>query len=612
VEALLRWQNKRLGLLRPAAFMPLAIASGNLGPIDRWVIASAKQQWQAWREHGDPLGIAVNIAAPELAAPRTMAEILAMLRPLDADALTFELQPASFRDYPALLLAVQRFAAAGARIALDGVTLADAPSRALAGALDEIKISRLLVARAVADFDARTDLRALIELARDYKLSVVAVGVEDEAARDLVASLGCDLAQGYWVSKPLVPDRLASWRRGALGLAFGGAIALAAGFGSGKAAAPGGASAAATATTRGFLPSCCAMDLPSIHPDAASPESGLGTLEQRTGLAFVRETADRVDIFVEASASSALRSQIARAVDRDMSALKEAFAQDFTARPTVYAFATRTSFALGLQQLFGVRGTDAGLLAAANGGVTLPRQNAVVINLENVPNDRDLAILHHELTHALVHQMIGTGSLPAWFDEGLAMLEERRPSADEAAGVRNAAIALTAVSLGRATLADLDSPAQWVQRNAELDGQAYTVAAEAVRLIEQRVGRAGIVRTLGAVSSGQTFAAAYASEAGESLSQFQRAFPARLAEDQAAARILQGPAEGGVLWTLAGFTPGRSVTITIDSADYHLEYAVTPDRYGMYQAAFGSTAPHGEYTLRARTATATAAAILRT
>src|SRR5205823_681791 len=117
---------------------------------------------------------------------------------------------------------------------------------------------------------------------------------------------------------------------------------------------------------------------------------------------------------------------LGKAVQRDVATLQQEFGRSFAGRPAVYAFATRTGFAFGLQEIFGVRGPDAGLLAVANGGITLPRQGAIVLNLQNVPNDKDFAIVRHELTHALVHETIGVDStLPAWFDEGLATLEER-------------------------------------------------------------------------------------------------------------------------------------------------------------------------------------------
>src|SRR5207302_10726287 len=134
----------------------------------------------------------------------------------------------------------------------------------------------------------------------------------------------------------------------------------------------------------------------------------------------------------------------------------------FVSRPAVYAFATRNSFAFGLQTVFGVRGPDAGILAAANGGITLPRQGAIVLNLQNVPNDKDFAIVRHELTHALVHETIGgDATLPAWFDEGLATLEERAGSATS--GARSSAVALSIPTAGKTTLGDLEQGTQWVQ-----------------------------------------------------------------------------------------------------------------------------------------------------
>jgi hypothetical protein len=250
--------------------------------------------------------------------------------------------------------------------------------------------------------------------------------------------------------------------------------------------------------------------------------------------------------------------------------------------------------------MFGVRGPDAGLLAAANGGVNLSRQGAIVINLQNLRNDRDLAIVRHELTHALVHEIIGPNAiLPAWFEEGLATLEERKGAAGGTEAARHVAVALSLVTEDRTTLGDLEQVSQWVQRNAALDGQAYTVSAEAVRLIEVSVSRAGVVRMLEATGHGASFADAFAFETGQSVADFQRAFPARLAAEQATARIAQTALADGVRWTLAGFTPQSAVTIRIEGVGYQLEYEVTTDKYGMYQAVFGAPAPRGEYTIRA-------------
>jgi hypothetical protein len=317
------------------------------------------------------------------------------------------------------------------------------------------------------------------------------------------------------------------------------------------------------------------------------------------------------DIYTEESVTPAVRDALAKAVARDTATLEQEFGHTFSSRPAIYAFATRNSFAFGLQEIFGVRGPDAGLLAVANGGITLPRQGAVVINLQNIPNDKDFAIVRHELTHALVHDAIGVdASLPAWFDEGLATIAERAGSSTSAA--RSSAVALSVLTAGKTTLGDLEQGTRWVQQNAALDGQAYSVAAEAVRLLELRVSHEGVIRILEAVHSGSTFGAAYASEAGESIGDFERSFPSRLAAEQSVARIAQAPRPDGVLWTLSGFTPQSVVTVTIDGAGYHLDYEIRTDQYGMHQGSFGGTAPKGEYTIRASRAGTTATMTIRT
>ena len=590
VEALLRWRHPRFGLLEPGDFLPFA--SELIEQIGVWVVRAATAQWTEWRGLGPALGVGVNVSAPELAQVDAFLEAIA---PLGSGAITFELSPetlAGAEERPA----VTRLAAAGARIAVDGVGAADAPGRTLASHLDELKISRALLRRATDDPRALADMRSLVELARDYRLISVAVGIEDGAMRDLARTLGCELGQGYFVSRPLVPDRLGPWRRWVAGVALTGSLTLTTFAGIGKAAASGGGQQTPT-LGKGVLPTACSLDLP--------------TVAARTGIELRCDRTDVADIYTDESVTPAVRDALVKAVERDVATLQQEFGRSFAGRPAVYAFATRTGFAFGLQEIFGVRGPDAGLLAVANGGITLPRQGAIVLNLQNVPNDKDFAIVRHELTHALVHETIGVDStLPAWFDEGLATLEERAGSATS--GVRSSAVALSILTAGKTTLGDLEQGTQWVQQNAALDGQAYSVAAEAVRLLKQRVSRDGLMRILETMHQGSTFAAAYAGEAGESIGDFERSFPSRLAADQSEARIVQAQRPDGVLWTLSGFTPESVVTIAIDGAGYHLEYEVRTDKYGMHQGSFGGTAPKGDYTIRASRTGTSATTTIRT
>ncbi|TMC77904.1 MAG: EAL domain-containing protein, partial [Chloroflexi bacterium] len=142
VEALLRWRHPRLGLLEPGDFLP--VASELIDQIGVWVVRAAAAQWTVWRGAGPALGIGINMSGPELAKLDTFLEAIA---PLGSGAITFELSPETFMS-AAARPAVRRLAAAGARVALDGVGAQDPPGRALAAQLDEIKIARALVRRA--------------------------------------------------------------------------------------------------------------------------------------------------------------------------------------------------------------------------------------------------------------------------------------------------------------------------------------------------------------------------------------------------------------------------------------------------------------------------------
>ena len=157
---------------------------------------------------------------------------------------------------------------------------------------------------------------------------------------------------------------------------------------------------------------------------------------------------------------------------------------------------------------------------------------------------------------------------------------------------------MTMLAEGKVSLDRLESGTQWVQQNAALGGEAYTVAAEAARLLRERVSRDGLIRAFEETGRGTTFAQAYAQVAGESLPDFERAFPARLAALNASPQFSHEQASDGVRWTVSGLKARSSVEITISGVKYEVTYAGVTDQYGMYSAAFGETAPPGRYIVR--------------
>jgi len=228
VEALLRWRS-RGGLVHPTELIRIAEETGQLGAVGRWVVHEAVRQSAEWRRHGLQIGVSVNVAGPELVDGSLVDYALGLMRQFGTDpaGFSFEITPRAFHSGEAAIRdELRRLVTAGGHVSLDAVTPSDVPGRLLARDLDELKISRDLVRRITADAAAEHDARSLIELARDLRLTTVAVGVEDVLTRDRLITMSCDLAQGHWLSRPLAASRVAPWQRVAVGLAFGGALAL--------------------------------------------------------------------------------------------------------------------------------------------------------------------------------------------------------------------------------------------------------------------------------------------------------------------------------------------------------------------------------------------------
>ena len=600
VEALVRWTHPTAGHVDPRDIVRLADTTGSLVVLGRWVVAECAKRRTQWSKDGLDLAVSVNLAGPELLGPGPTT-LLAAIEAGGADpsAFTFEVSAqALVASDPEIRNGIRVLSRAGARIAVDHVTPADAPPRAMARDIHEIKVARALVLRAVADETASTALRGMVERARDLGLATVAVGVEDDATYRLVSAYGYDLAQGFWMSRPLAARDLSRWRGWMARIALGGAAAFIAPLGLARLVSGAGAGPTATQVNPERASQCCSRS-------AAGEPIDLG-------LAMTPASVDGARVLAEASIPADDVARISAALDRDLAATQGMLGTTFDRPPTVYVLATRTSFAYAVQRGFGQSATEAGALAAGNGGVAFPRQSAVVVNWEAVRGDTSLSLLRHELTHVLVHQIAGFGTdMPAWFDEGLATLAERETSADALSDARAASSTLALLSQGRASLGALASPRDWMIRNAEIDGRAYSVAAEAVDLLRQS-GGTDALRTLLERSRVAGFGEAFGAVRGESVSDFVNAFPARFATQHEAPVITQRPDGGGVRWSVSGVRADTPIKITIDGTDYHLEFDARADRDGVYSAVFGKTVKAGEYSVTVFTRGSRASTTLRT
>jgi diguanylate cyclase (GGDEF)-like protein len=217
VEALVRWDHPTRGLLPPSEFVPLAERSGAIADLTRWVLDTALGQCRAWRDAGLDLSVAVNLAAPNIvdrALPDLVAGLLDRWQ-LPGDRLECEISEHTvMADQRRALDVLERLRALGVRLSLDDFGSGHSSLAYLKRLpLDEVKIDRSFVMGMSEDADDAAIVRSTIDLARHLGLAVVAEGVETEATLRDLTSLSCDVAQGYFVSRPLPADELGAWLR---------------------------------------------------------------------------------------------------------------------------------------------------------------------------------------------------------------------------------------------------------------------------------------------------------------------------------------------------------------------------------------------------------------
>ena len=209
VEALVRWQHPEHGLIAPVKFLSLAQEAGMMDQLTRWVLSEALAQCARWRANGHDLRVSVNISASDLIDPElplTVARLLAATN-LEAEALLLEITETSIiDDFARAQHAVGRLAALGVQISIDDfgsgfTSLAYVSDLRVA----ELKLDRRFISPLSGDARNRESelVRALVELGHALGLQVVAEGIEDPTALGLLRDLGCDLAQGYAISRPL-------------------------------------------------------------------------------------------------------------------------------------------------------------------------------------------------------------------------------------------------------------------------------------------------------------------------------------------------------------------------------------------------------------------------
>ena len=217
VEALIRWQHPEQGLIPPDDFIPLAERSGLSRPLTLFVLNESLRQLAEWRRQGIELRMAVNLTGRNLHDPSFPLDVARLLEMWDVPAqqLVLEITENSVMADPTRVLGVLKaLREMGVELALDDFGTGYSSLAYLKRLpVHELKIDKSFVMNMAGDESDAVIVQSTIGLARNLRLRVVAEGVEDKASWDELAALGCDVAQGYYLSRPVPAAELTTWMR---------------------------------------------------------------------------------------------------------------------------------------------------------------------------------------------------------------------------------------------------------------------------------------------------------------------------------------------------------------------------------------------------------------
>ncbi|MDH3370005.1 MAG: EAL domain-containing protein [Gammaproteobacteria bacterium] len=215
VEALVRWKHPREDLMLPDTFIPLLEQTGLIRSLTPWVLNESLRQGQELQEQGVPITISMNLSVRDLQDPYladAFAEQLAALQ-ISPRWLELEITESAVMTEPERALNVlSRLSAMGLRIAIDDFgTGYSSLSYLKKLPVNTIKIDKSFVIGMVRDDNDAAIVHTSVNLAHNLKLEVVAEGVENEETLTRLIELGCDIAQGHYISRPLSAEELSVW-----------------------------------------------------------------------------------------------------------------------------------------------------------------------------------------------------------------------------------------------------------------------------------------------------------------------------------------------------------------------------------------------------------------
>lgn len=207
-EALIRWHSPERGLVSPAEFIPLAENTGLIIPLGQWILESVCQQIIAWKKLGlNPVQISVNVSSKQFHQANLADNILTTLKKYQVKPQWLKLELTENLLVQNIDIALEQFnilKAAGIKIAIDDFGTGYASLGYLQHfPFDTLKIDRCFVQGIHQNAKSAALATAIIRMAQQLNFEVIAEGVETAAERDFLYQHGCELIQGYLISRPL-------------------------------------------------------------------------------------------------------------------------------------------------------------------------------------------------------------------------------------------------------------------------------------------------------------------------------------------------------------------------------------------------------------------------
>ncbi|WP_245608421.1 GGDEF domain-containing protein [Shewanella waksmanii] len=215
VEALVRWQHPDRGMIPPDTFIPIAEQMGQMNALTRWVINSALTQYLDWQAQGVDLAIAVNISAENLKDPDFCDYVLTTIanKKVPIEALTLEItEDAVVADPENAIKQLSVLKQHGLKLSIDDYGTGYSSLAQLKQLpVDELKIDKSFVQNLMINNDDQIIVASTLQLAHNLGLGVVAEGIENQATLSWLTERGCEMGQGFYLSKPIDAQALTLW-----------------------------------------------------------------------------------------------------------------------------------------------------------------------------------------------------------------------------------------------------------------------------------------------------------------------------------------------------------------------------------------------------------------